>query len=185
MEDKKIIQLFFERREEALSEVSQKYGKYCRIIAQNVIGSNFDAEECFNDTLLDIWNSIPPNNPENLRAYVGKIVRNNALDKLKRQTAKKRGGNEIKLIMDELAEFSSNYSVEAVAEQHEIIAEINKYLKHLTERKRKVLVLRYWYCCEVSEISDITGLAVENVYNVLKRERKKLLDYLRKRGVLN
>lgn len=185
MEDKQIIQLFFERREEALSEVSQKYGKYCRIIAQNVIGSNFDAEECFNDTLLDIWNSIPPNNPENLRAYVGKIARNNALDELKRQTAKKRGGKEMELITDEISEFSSNYSVEEAAEQREIIIEINRFLKGLTERKRKVFVLRYWYCCEVSEISGITGLTEENVYNVLKRERKKLLDYLRKRGVLN
>ena len=91
----------------------------------------------------------------------------------------------MELITDEISEFSSNYSVEAVAEQHEIIAEINRFLKGLTERKRKVFVLRYWYCCEVSEISGITGLTEENVYNVLKRERKKLLDYLRKRGVLN
>lgn len=185
MEDKKIIQLFFERNEEAISAVSQKYGRYCEIIAKNVIGNNFDAEECINDTLLDVWNSIPPNNPENLRTYVGKIARNNAINRIKSDTAQKRGGNEIKLIMDELAEFSSDYSVEAVAEQHEIIAEINGFLKRLTERKRKVFVLRYWYCCEVSEIAAVTGLTEANVYNIIKRERKKLLDYLRKRGVLN
>ena len=185
MEDKKIIQLFFERNEEAISAVYQKYGRYCEIIAKNLIGNAFDAEECINDTLLDVWNSIPPNKPENLRAYVGKIARNNAINRIKSDTAQKRGGNEIKLIMDELAEFSSDYSVEAVAEQHEIIAEINGFLKRLTERKRKVLVLRYWYCCDVSEIAGVTGLTEANVYNVIKRERKKLLDYLRKRGVLN
>jgi len=185
LEDKQIIRLFIERNEQALSAVSQKYGRYCGIIAKNVIGSAFDAEECLNDTLLDVWNSIPPNNPENLRAYVGKIARNNAIDRLKRETAQKRGGEEMSAIMDEISEFSSDYSVEAVAEQREIIAEINGFLKQLPERKRKVFVLRYWYCCEVSEISGITGLTEVNVYNILKRERKKLLDYLRKRGVLN
>lgn len=185
MEDKQIIQLFFERNEQALSAVSQKYGRYCMIIAKNLIGSDADAEECLNDTLLDVWDSIPPNKPENLRSYVGKIARNNALDKLKRDTAQKRGGEEMSVIMDELAEFSSDYSVEAVAEQHEIIAEINGFLKRLPERKRKVFVLRYWYCCEVSEIAAVTGLTEANVYNVIKRERKKLMEYLRKRGVLN
>lgn len=88
-------------------------------------------------------------------------------------------------IVDELADFSSDYSVEAVAEQRELLAEINNFLQRLPERKRKVFVLRYWYCCEVSEIAAVTGLTEANVYNVIKRERKKLLEYLRKRGVLN
>lgn len=184
MDDEQIIELFFERNEEALSAVSLKYGRYCDIIVKNVIGSASDAEECVNDTLLDVWNSIPPNKPENLRTYVGKIARNNALDRLKRDTAKKRGG-EMQAIVDELADFSSDYSVEAVAEQRELLAEINNFLQRLTERKRKVFVLRYWYCCEVSEIATVTGLTEANVYNVIKRERKKLLEYLRKRGVLN
>lgn len=184
MDDEQIIELFFERNEAALAAVSQKYGRYCGIIVKNVIGSASDAEECVNDTLLDVWNSIPPNKPENLRTYVGKIARNNALDRLKRDTAKKRGG-EMQTIVDELADFSSGYSVEAVAEQRELLAEINVFLKHLNERKRKVFVLRYWYCCEVSEIAAVTGFTEANVYNIIKRERKKLLDYLRKRGVLN
>ncbi|MCI7758967.1 MAG: RNA polymerase sigma factor [[Eubacterium] saphenum] len=184
MDDEQIIELFFERNEAALSAVSQKYGRYCGIIVKNVIGSASDAEECVNDTLLDVWNSIPPNKPENLRTYVGKIARNNALDRLKRDTAKKRGG-EMQAIVDELADFSSDYSVEAVAEQRELLAEINRFLQRLPERKRKVFVLRYWYCCEVSEISALTGFTEANVYNIIKRERKKLLEYLRKRGVLN
>lgn len=184
MEDEQIIRLLFERNEAALSAVSQKYGRYCEIIVKNVIGDASDTEECFNDTLLDVWNSIPPNKPENLRSYVGKIARNNALDRLKRDTAKKRRG-EMKAISDELADFVSGYSVEAVAEQRETLAEINNFLKRLDEQKRKVFVLRYWYCCETSEIAAVTGLTEANVYNVIKRERKKLLDYLRKRGVLN
>lgn len=115
MEENQIIQLLFERNEDALAAVLQKYGRYCEIIVKNVLGNNTDADECVNDTLLDVWNSIPPNKPENLRTYVGKIARNNALDRLKRDTAKKRGG-EMKAIVDELADISSEYSVEAVAE---------------------------------------------------------------------
>ncbi len=184
MEEKQIIELLFERNEAALAAVLQKYGRYCGIIVKNVLGNATDADECVNDTLLDVWNSIPPNKPENLRTYVGKIARNNALDRLKRDTAKKRGG-EMQEISDEAADLDSGYSVEFVAEQRELLAEINVFLKRLPERKRKVFVLRYWYCCEVSEIAAVTGFSEANVYNIIKRERKKLLEYLRKRGVLN
>ncbi len=185
MEDKQIIEQLWERNENALSAVSQKYGRYCRTIAENIVGSATDAEECVNDVLLAVWNSIPPSRPDNLRAYIGKIARTNAADILKRETARKRGGKDMKIIFDELSELSSEYSVEAIAEQHEIIAEINTYLKSLNERRQKVFVLRYWYCCDVSEISAVTGFSEANVYNILKRERKKLLEYLKKRGVMN
>jgi len=185
VEDKQIVELFWERNESALAAVSQKYERYCKTIAANIVGSSADADECFNDVLLAVWNSIPPNKPQDLRTYIGKIARTNAIDKLRSETAQKRGGKDMKPIIDELTELASDYSVEAVAERHEIIAEINAYLKQLTERKRKVFVLRYWYCCEASEISAVTGLTEANVYNILKRERKKLVEYLRKRGVLN
>lgn len=185
VEDKRIIDLFWERDESALAAVSQKYERYCKTIATNIVGSSTDAEECFNDVLLAVWNSIPPNKPPELRTYMGKIARTIAIDKLRSETAQKRGGKDMKHIIDELTELVSDYSVEAIAEQHELIAEINAYLKHLTERKRKVFILRYWYCCEASEISAVTGLTEANVYNILKRERKKLLEYLKKRGVMN
>ncbi len=177
--------MLWERNESALAAVSQKYGRYCKVIANNIVGNTADAEECFNDVLLAVWNSIPPNKPQDLRTYIGKIARTNAIDKMRSETTQKRGGKDMKPIIDELTELASDYSVEAVAEQREIIAEINAYLKHITERKRKVFVLRYWYCCEVPEISAVTGLTEANVYNVIKRERKKLIEHLKKRGVLN
>lgn len=185
MEDKQIIEQLWERDENALLAVSQKYGRYCKVIAANIVGSATDAEECVNDVLLAVWNSVPPNKPDNLRAYIGKITRTNAVDILKRETAQKRGGKDMKVIFDELSELSSDYSVEATAERHEILAEINTYLKSLNARKQKVLVLRYWYCCDVPEISAVTGFSEANVYNILKRERKRLLEYLKKRGVMN
>lgn len=185
VDDKQIVELLWQRNENALSDVSQKYGRFGKTIANNIIGDYADAEECFNDVLLTVWNTIPPNKPDDLRAYIGKIVRCNAINTLRKETAQKRGGKEIKPIFDELSEFSSDYSVEAVAERHEIIAEINTYLKTLNERKQKVFILRYWHCCEVSEIAAVTGYSEANVYSILTRERKKLLEYLRKRGVLN
>ncbi len=185
MDDNQIIQLLWERNEEALSAVSQKFGRYCGLIAKNIVGDPTDVEECMNDTLLAVWNSIPPNKPQNLRAYVGTIMRNNALNALKRDSARKRGGSELEEITDELSDFPSDYSVESLAEQHELLAEISTYLNSLNERRQKAFVLRYWYCCEVSEISAVTGLTEANVYNILKRERKKLLEYLRKRGLMN
>lgn len=185
MDDNQIIQLLLERNEEALSAVSQKYGRYCGLIAKNIVDSPTDVEECMNDTLLAVWNSIPPNKPNNLRTYIGTIMRNNALNALKRDNAQKRGGKEMEEITDELSAFPSDYSVESIAEQHELLAEISAYLNRLSECRQKVFVLRYWYCCEVSEISAVTGFTEANVYNILKRERKKLLEYLRKRGMMN
>ncbi len=185
MEDKNIVALYLERSEKAISTTSQKYGRYCEAIAYNLLGNHEEAEQCINDALLDVWNSIPPNNPNNLRVYIGRIVRNNALNIIRGMTVKKRGGKTIDAVLDELSDISSEYSVEAVAERHETLEAVNDFLKSLPNKKRDVFVLRYWYCCNVSEISASTGLTESNVYNILKRERKKLLEYLEKRGVLN
>ena len=97
MEDTKIIELFFKRDEGALLQASAKYGAYCSKIAMNVLGSLEDASECMNDTLLRAWNSIPPNKPENLKAYLGRIARNIALDRYDSLTAEKRGGGQYAL----------------------------------------------------------------------------------------
>lgn len=183
MEDEKIIELYFSRNEKAVSCTLQKYKKYCDTIAINIIGNKEDSEECVNTSMLNVWNSIPPNKPKNLRTYIGKIVKNNALNAYKKLTAQKRGGNSLDTILEELSEVPGNYSVEALSEQREIIGIINDYLKALSDKKRKTFVLRYWYCCEVSEIAKVLDLSEENVYKILKRERKKLTNYLKKRGV--
>ena len=184
MEDSKIIQLFWERDETAISAVSEKYGRYCAAIARNIIGNEQSVEECVNDTLLELWEEIPPNRPKHLPAFIGAVTRNNALDAVKGNKAQKRGGGELNTVLDELYDIASDYSVENIAEQREILASVNRFLGRLPERKQKVFVLRYWHCCSVSEISQIVGMSEANVYNVLKRVRKKLLEYLKKRGEL-
>ena len=180
MEDSKIIQLFWERDEAAVSAVSEKYGRYCAAVARNMIGNEQLAEECVNDTLMGLWEAIPPNRPEHLLAFVIKITRNNAINTVKEIRAHKRGGGEVNLVLDELHDIASDYSVERIAEQHEVMDLVNKFLGRLSERKRTVFVLRYWHCCSVAEISQTVGMSEANVYNVLKRVRKKLLEYLEK-----
>ena len=180
MDDSEIIQLFWERDESAVTAVSEKYGRYCAAIARNIIGNEQLAEECVNDTLMGLWEAIPPNRPEHLPAFVIRITRNNAINMVKEIRAQKRGGGELDLVLDELNDIASDYSVEKIAEQHEVMASVNKFLARLPERKRMVFVLRYWHCCSVAEISQAVGMSEANVYNVLKRVRKKLLEYLEK-----
>ena len=102
MDDKRIVELFFERNENAIKETEKKYKRLLTYIAKNILVSDEDSEEIVNDAYLCAWSSIPPNKPNNLSAYLGKITRNLALDKLDKQNASKRGGTSVELIYDEL-----------------------------------------------------------------------------------
>ena len=104
MLDEKIIELYFERNEEAIEKSAEKYGAYCRKIAKNLLNNEEDSEECLNSALLILWNSIPPQKPKNLKLFFAKIARNIALEKLRRKNAKKRGGGEAEEIFEELSE---------------------------------------------------------------------------------
>ena len=183
MDDSAIIERFWKRDEAALSAVSEKYGKYCSTIARNIVGNEQSVEEVVQDTLLKLWETIPPNRPQKLQAFIGKVARNISLDAVKAAVRQKRGGGEIVLVLDELNDVSSGADdVERLAEQHETLKAVNDFLWSLSEKKRKVLVLRFWHCCSISDISQIIGISEINVSNILKRERKKLIEYLNKRG---
>lgn len=183
MDDSIIVKRFLERDETVLSDVSGKYGKYCRTIARNILGNDQDAEEIVQDTLLRLWESIPPNQPKMLKAFIGKIARNLALDAVKVMGALKRGGCETALILDELGEVaSSGIGVEEVAEQREMLSAINDFLGGLPDNKRKILVLRYWHCFSISKIAQIMDATESSVSSILKRERKNLSEYMSKRG---
>lgn len=183
MEDSQIVERFWVRDETALSAVSEKYGKYCAAIARNILGDEQSAEECVQDTLLKLWETIPPKRPQELQPFAGRITRNIALNVLKARGAQKRGGGEITQVLDELRDMpDGRYNVEQLAEQHEMLDAINDFLWSVSAKKRAVLVLRYWHCCSVAEISQVVGMSEINVSNILKRERKKLIEYLKKRG---
>lgn len=182
-DDSDLIRRFNERDESVLRDVSQKYGGYCSSIARNILGNEQSVEECLNDTLMRLWESIPPASPSYFPAFVGKIARNIALNSVRRETALKRGGGEIDVILDEAEEMiSGGDNVEQTAQRHETMAAVNDWLGTLPKKKRAVFVLRYWHCKSVSEVARCVGMSQANVENVLKRERKKLMEYMNKRG---
>ena len=136
MDDKDIINLFFERNEMAIEATSNKYGGYCTYIAKNILKSEEDAKECVNDTYLNTWNAIPPTRPSIFSAFLGKITRNLAFNRYRRSHAEKRGGGEIALVLDELAEcVSGSENVEQDIERQELIDAINSFLKTLETKK--------------------------------------------------
>lgn len=183
MEDSEIVQLFWERDETAVAAVSQKYGKYCTAIARNILEDEQAAEECANDTLLRLWETIPPNRPANLFAFIGKVARNIALNTRKSLRAQRRGGGEITLLLDELDTLvSSGISVEGAAEEKELLSAVNAFLEKLPEKNCRIFVLRYWSCCTVPEIAARVGASEGSVTMTLSRVRKKLAEYLKKGG---
>ncbi len=183
LEDSEIIRLFGERKEEALSETEKKYGAYYFSCAKNILENEEDAKECVSDTYLCIWNSIPPQKPENLKAYAAKICRNLALNFLRKKKAEKRGGGETEAVFDEISEFvSGTEDPEKSFEQKELAKAIDDFLEKLPKEKRKIFILRYWYFETVPEIAKRLEKTENSVRNTLFRTRKKLKDYLFERG---
>ena len=183
MEDSEIITYLTERSEQAISAVSQKYGRYCKKIALNILQNNEEADECVNEALMRLWNSAPPSSPDALQLFLARIVKNCAYDKLRLALREKRGGGEVALALDEIAECVSGHSsVEGELEQKELGEAINSFLEKLNTRHRKMFLLRYWYCFSVSEIAGRLGTSENSVSVTLSRVRRKIKDYLTKRG---
>lgn len=183
MEDKQIIELFFERSESAISEVQKKYSSYCFSIANNILHEKSEAEESVNDTYLAAWNCIPPNNPENLAVFLGKITRNISLKRFRNHTAKKRGGGEAALILDEIDEcFTAYDNVENQLMLSELVDILNVFVEELPVSERRVFIRRYWYFESVKDIASFYGYSESKVKMILKRSRDKLRITLGKEG---
>ena len=181
MEDRQIVDLYFARSDQAVAETEAKYGAYCRAIARNVLGSEPDAEECVSDAYLAAWNSIPPQNPQSLAAYVGKLTRHKAIDRLRETRSLKRGGDAVTLALEELDEcIPGHTSVEDEVLRRELGGAIRRFLAGLERTDRTVFLLRYWYLCPVAEIAARLGYTRGKVKTRLFRTRKKLRDYLEK-----
>mgnify|MGYP002525470433 CR=1 FL=1 len=154
MEDSKIIDLYWERNEKAISATEQKYGSYCYYIAYNILHDQEDADESVNDTYLGAWNAMPPHRPNMLRTFLGKITRSISLKKWRDAHRDKRGGDEVSLVLDELSEcVPSNLSVEDSVIAGELSVQINRFLGTLAPTERQVLLCRYWYLDPIDKIS--------------------------------
>lgn len=184
MEDLQIVQLFLDRSEDAVKALSEKLGKYCNTIAYNVLGDASDAEECVNDTYLRVWNSIPPQKPACLKAFVGKITRNLALDLQARKNTQKRGGGQLPLVLDELEDVvGKNSDPSENMESDELISAINAFLAALPKDKRILFVKRYWYMESVKSIAKERNMTESNVKTSLFRIREQLRETLIKEGI--
>jgi RNA polymerase sigma-70 factor (ECF subfamily) len=183
MEDKRIVDLYWMRSESAISETDKKYGKYCRYIAERILESEEDAREVQNDTYLQVWNTVPPERPNSLRAYLGAICRNLSLNRYEASHAQKRGG-EVSLALDELSECIADR--EEQNDVNERLCELlDSFLATLPKRTRRVFLRRYWYASSISEIAKDYGMSENNVTVMLYRTRKALAQLLQKEGFLN
>lgn len=183
MEDAAIVALYWARDEQALAETAAKFGAYCRKIADNILHSAHDAEECENDTWLAAWNSMPTNRPARLAPYLGRITRNLALDRFDRAAAQKRGSGQTCAPLDELAEcVAAPGSVEDSFDAAETGRLISAFLRTLPEETRSIFLRRYWYCDATADIAARYGLTESKVRVTLHRTRGKLAAYLQERG---
>lgn len=182
MDDNAIIRLYWDRNEQAIRATSEKYGHYCKTIARNILCSEEDAKECVNDTWLGAWNAMPSHWPEQLSTFLGKITRNLAFNRYRHDHAKKRGGGEITLVLDELADCVSDDDVAQAIDHQELIKAVNLFLGSLPADKRKIFVCRYWYTDPVSDIAKKYGILPGSVSKTLERTRKQLKIFLTERG---
>ncbi|MBR2672401.1 MAG: RNA polymerase sigma factor [Oscillospiraceae bacterium] len=183
MEDAQIVGLYWARDERAIDESSGKYGAYCGSIAYNILADRQETEECVNDTWLGAWNSMPPHRPVLLAAFLGRITRNLAFNLYKKLHREKRGGSNIDLVLDELADCVSGGDDPAnVINTGDLTGDIDLFLSSLPETKQRMFILRYWYADSIGDIAERLGLSENNVSVTLNRVRKQLRDYLTDRG---
>lgn len=185
MEDAAIVDLYWQRSDQAIPETDRKYGHYCHTIAYNICTNHEDAEECVNDTWFRAWNLMPTERPSVLSAFLGAISRNLALDRYRRRTRKKRGGGETELALDELDDcVPDQSSVEQQIEELELERAIDVFLSTLPESERKIFVARYWFVAPVKEIAARLDCPPGKVKTTLYRLRGRLRSYLQEEGLV-
>ena len=183
MEDQQIIDLYYQRNEQAIAEFEAKYGNYCHTIAKNILDCRETAEECVNDTWWHSWRVMPPQLPQCLRAFFGRITRNLALDRYRSAHRAKRGGDEMTAALEELGQcVSGNDDPEAVFQEKELGRCINRFLLTQPRRDRNVFLCRYYYLYSTADIAKGLGLTEGHVRTVLSRMRQKLRLALEKEG---
>ena len=183
MQDSKIIDLFFERSEQAITELSLKYEKLCRQIAVNILGNEEDSLECINDSYLGVWNTVPPRRPENLKYYLCRIVRNNALKRFHSNTALKRNSH-YDVALQEFEEcLPDERSIEKELTSAEITRLIDSFLDRQGKENRIIFTMRYFFGDGIADIAKRVGMSENNVSVRLNRMRKSLRNHLEKEGI--
>ena len=185
MEDKQIIKLYFERDENAVAQTDLSFGKYARFIAANNLPTREDCEEVVNDAYAALWNSIPPKNSESLKAYLARVVKNIALDRLRAQNAEKRANGQAHAALDELAEVLRDSSTPETELDKRILTEtVGQFVGALEPKSRKLFLQRYWYLCSIAQIAKENKMSEGAVKTALYRLRLRLKEQLEREGLL-
>ena len=180
MDDTRIIELYFQRSEEAIAQTEKKYGRYCYSIAYNILKDELDSMECVNDTYLKVWEKIPPAKPSPFSTFIGRITRNISIDRLRTESAQKRISDTA--VFEELDEIISDNDTDI----HDTIFlrnAINAFLEKLPKKERKIFVLRYWYMYSSADIGKEMGMSDGVVRVKLSRLRENFRSHLEKEGI--
>ncbi len=177
MDDQTILDLYFARDERALRETDARYGALCHTVAHNILCDRLDTEECVNDTYLKAWNSIPPERPRSLSAYLCRITRNLALDRFRTKHRQKRNSDFV-LSLDELSDCIPMRDEDA----GELPGLLNEFLGRLAPTERQIFLGRYFHACPVKTLARLHGLTPKAVTMRLSRTRDKLRAFLEERG---
>lgn len=181
MEDSKIIELFWNRDESAISETKNKYGLFCRSICRRILNDERDEEECVSDVLLRLWNAIPPEKPLNFKAFISKITRNLAIDRFRKL---KRDSEYCRAVEELNEEFSSDFDVNEKLEARELSRAIGEYLNTCGSEKSRVFLKRYFEFKATKIIAEEEKINDQRVRHILCDMRKELRDYLQKEGIV-
>ena len=183
MKDERIIELFFARDESAIKETELKYRNLCHYVASNFLASKEDREETLNDSLLALWNSIPPERPDNLPAYLSEVVRRLSINKSRANNAWKRGKN-VQIVGEEfLSMIEDGTDLAAQFDAKRAGGLISAFLRASSKSDRKIFIMRYWLDMSIEQISSQTGFGESKVKVTLHRMRKKLAAELGREGI--
>ena len=183
MEDVEIVGLYWARDQLAIAESQQKYGSLCGGIAMNILHNREDSEECVNDTWGRAWESMPPQRPERLGAYLGKIVRNLSLNRWRMRRAEKRGGGEAEVLLSELGECLPEPGEGLLCEEEQLSSVIARWLEGLPEEDRVLFLRRYWYGDSLESTARAQGTGANYLAVRMHRLRRRLRSHLEREGV--
>lgn len=182
MDDQKIIALYLARNEEAIAQTAASYGTRLFILADHILESNQDAEESVNDTYWRVWNSIPPQRPNHFFAYLAKICRHLALNRVEWRNAAKRKA-EIVSLTEEMAQCIPSHSRNTETDSQALGMILDTFLRTLSKENRMIFLRRYWYADAIAEIAARYGTTEGAIQMRLNRTKAKLLRYLEKEGI--
>lgn len=184
MEDSQIIDLYWARKEAAIQETQKKYARYCQCISFNILRCEEDARECVNDAFMRAWSAIPPKRPENLKAFLAKIVRNLSLNKYEKMRAYKRGKGKQEEVFEEIENcLMIRTGTKDIVEDLALIEILNTFLSGLKVHNRKIFMKRYWYFNTIGEIASELGYTQSKVKMSLLRSREQLKKILEEEGI--